>query len=226
MAKRRYGQYCALARALDAVGERWTLLVVRELLLGPRRYTDLLDSLPGIGTNLLADRLKELEQQGVVQRTKLPPPAPAAVYELTEYGRELEPAVVALTRWGSRELRKPRRGEHFRPAWLGLAMLAAFQPDAATGVTEKYEFRIGEEVLHACVGDGELEVRQGPSDDPDLTFICDERTLRKILSGRMTLTGAVAHDEARIAGARAALVRCAEVFGLTERSHEPSAAAS
>lgn len=226
MAKRRYGQYCALARALDTVGERWTLLIVRELLFGPRRYTDLLDALPGIGTNLLADRLKELEQHGVVRRTKLLPPAPAAVYELTEYGRELEPAVVALTRWGSRELSKPRRGEHFRPAWLGLAMLAAFQPRAAAGVNETYEFRIGNDVLHACVEDGELEVRQGSSHDPDLTFICEERTLRKILSGQLTLTDAVAREEARMAGSHSALVRCAEVFGLTERSLEPATATS
>ena len=226
MAKRSYGQYCALARALDTVGERWTLLVVRELMLGPKRYTDLLDALPGIGTNLLADRLKELEQQGVVARTKLPPPAPAAVYELTEYGRELEPAVVALTRWGSRELSRPRRGEQFRPAWLGLAMRAAFRPEAATGFNEDYEFQIGSEVLHACVKDGQLEVHRGPAQDPDLTFICDARTLRKILSGQLTLTDAVADDEARMAGARSALARCAEVFGLTERSPEPATAAA
>jgi DNA-binding HxlR family transcriptional regulator/putative sterol carrier protein len=224
MAKRRYGQYCALARALDIVGERWTLLVVRELLLGPKRYTDLLNALPGVGTNLLADRVKELEQQGVVKRTKLPPPAPAAVYELTEYGTELELAVVALTRWGSKELSRPRRGEHFRPAWLGLAMLAAFRPEAAAGVSETYEFRIGDEVLHARVEDGTLEARQGPSHDPDLTFITDAKTLRKILSGRLALTDAVAQDEAQIAGAHSALLRCAEVFGLTERPAEPAAA--
>jgi DNA-binding HxlR family transcriptional regulator len=224
MAKRRYGQFCALARALDTVGERWTLLVVRELLLGPKRYTDLIDALPGIGTNLLADRLKELEQRGVVKRTKLPPPAPAAVYELTEYGRDLEPAVVALTRWGSRELSSPRRGEHFRPAWLGIAMMAAFRPEAAAGVSETYEFRIGDEVLHARVEDGTLEVRQGPANEPDVTFISDAGTLRKILSARLTLTDAVAHDEAQIAGARAALARCEEVFGLTNRSREPAAA--
>src|SRR5918996_4677686 len=101
MGKRRYDQYCALARALDVVGERWTLLLVRELLLGPRRYTDLLGGLPGIGTNLLADRLRYLEQVGLVRRRVLPPPAGSTVYELTELGRELEPTVFALGRWGA-----------------------------------------------------------------------------------------------------------------------------
>jgi DNA-binding HxlR family transcriptional regulator len=225
MAKRRYGQYCALARALDTVGERWTLLIVRELLPGPRRYTDLLDALPGIGTNLLADRLKQLEQSGVVKRAKLPPPAPAAVYELTEYGRELQPALVALTRWGSKELRTPRRGEHFRPTWLGLAMLAAFQPEAAGGVNETYEFRVGLDVLHASVEDGTLEVRQGPSQDPDLIFTCNATVLRKILSRQLMLTDAVERGEAQIGGDHSALLRCAEVFGLTERPLEPATAA-
>jgi DNA-binding HxlR family transcriptional regulator len=223
MAKRQYGQYCALARALDLIGERWTLLIVRELLLGPKRYTDLLDALPGVGTNLLADRLKELERHGVIERTKLPPPAPATVYELTEYGVELEPAVVALTRWGSRQLSKPKRGEHFRPAWLGIAMLAAFRPEAAADVSETYELRIGGDVIHARVEDGALEVRQGPSHQPDVTFITDSRTVPKLLSGRLSLTDAVAQGEARMTGARSALVRCAEVFGLTGRSPEPSA---
>src|SRR5712691_3728539 len=98
--RRSYNQYCALARALDVVGERWTLLLVRELLLGPRRYKDLLDGLPGIGTNLLADRLKHLEDAGMIRRVVLPPPAGSAVYELTELGRRLEPAVFELGRWG------------------------------------------------------------------------------------------------------------------------------
>jgi DNA-binding HxlR family transcriptional regulator len=222
MAKRRYDQYCALARALDAVGERWTLLIVRELMLGPRRYTDLLDALPGIGTNLLADRLKELEHHGVLQRSRLPRPASAAVYELTAYGRELEPAVIELTRWGSRELRRPRRGEHFRPSWLGIAMRAAFRPGAAAGVKETYAFQIGEEMLHARVEDGTLEVRQGPSDEPDVTFTTDARTLRGILSGQLTLTDAVAQEKAQLSGDPSALARCDELFGLSERSLEPA----
>src|SRR5918994_1233190 len=131
MGKRRYDQYCALARALDVVGERWTLLLVRELLLGPKRYTDLLEGLPGIGTNLLAARLKELERNGVVERVRLAPPAASTVYELTEYGRRLEPAVIALTQWGGRRLGRPKQGEHFRPEWLATAMQASYRPAPA-----------------------------------------------------------------------------------------------
>jgi DNA-binding HxlR family transcriptional regulator len=213
MAKRRYDQFCALARALDTVGERWTLLIVRELLLGPQRYTDLLNALPGIGTNLLADRLRELEQNGVVGRTTLPPPAPATVYELTATGQELEPAVIALTRWGSRDLQRPRRGEHFRPAWLGLAMLAAFRPEAAIDISEVYEFRIDDEMLHARIDEGTIEVRRGAAAAPDLVFITDTRTLRKILSAQSTLTDAVAAGKARTEGDPSALRRCASLFG-------------
>src|SRR5918995_3325809 len=101
MGKRRYDQYCALARTLDVVGERWTLLLVRELLLGPRRYKDLLAGLPGIGTNLLAERLRHLEEFGLVRRRSLPPPAGSRVYELTELGRGLESVVMELGRWGA-----------------------------------------------------------------------------------------------------------------------------
>src|SRR3954465_14659960 len=100
MSKRSYNQHCAMARALDALGERWTLLVIRELLPGPKRYKDLLEGLPGIGTNLLAARLRDLEAAGAIQRRMLPPPAGAVVYELTDSGRELESVVLDLARWG------------------------------------------------------------------------------------------------------------------------------
>jgi DNA-binding HxlR family transcriptional regulator/putative sterol carrier protein len=217
MAKRTYDQYCALARALDVVGERWTLLVVRELILGPRRYTDLLDALPGIGTNLLAARLRELERQGVIERRRLPAPAGSAVYDLTARGRQLEPAVIALTRWGSGRLGRPRRGEHFQPAWLVIAMQAAFQPRAAAGVNETYEFRIDDEVLHVRVEDGSVEARQGPAHEPEVTFISDSRTMRGVMSGGLTLVDAVAQGRAEIDGDPSALTRCAEVFGPTDR---------
>jgi hypothetical protein len=193
-------------------------------MLGPRRYTDLLDALPGIGTNLLADRLKELEQSGVVQRNRLPRPAPAAVYELTEHGRKLESAVIELTRWGSGELRQPRRGEYFRPAWLGLAMRAAFRAEVAAGVRDTYAFQVGDEMLHARVKDGKVEVGQGLSDDPDVIFTSDARTLREVLSGQLTLVDAVARDRAQLAGDPSALARCDEVFGLSERSIESNPA--
>src|ERR671921_1724366 len=111
MSKRSYNQYCAVARALDIIGERWTLLIVRELLTGPKRFKDLLEGLPGIGTNLLATRLKDLEGNGILRRATLPPPAGSKVYELTGLGRELEQVVVALSQWGSKLLGSPRGDE-------------------------------------------------------------------------------------------------------------------
>lgn len=217
MAKRTYDQYCALARALDVIGERWTLLVVRELMLGPRRYTDLLDALPGIGTNLLAARLRELERNGVTERRRLSAPAASMVYELTARGRQLEPAVIALTRWGSGRLGRPRRGEHFRPAWLVIAMQAAFQPGAAADVRETYEFRIDDEVLQVRVEEGSVAASQGPGHKPDMTFTSDSLTLRAIMAGRLTFRDAVAQDRAEIEGDRSALSRCAKVFGPAGR---------
>src|SRR3954453_11339680 len=112
---RRYGQYCSLAYALDVVGERWTLLIVRDLLLGPKRFTDLLDGLPGIGRNLLAARLRHLEAEGVVRRSVLPPPAASRVYELTEDGIELGLALAPLSRWGAKRMGMRRDDELFRP---------------------------------------------------------------------------------------------------------------
>src|SRR5262245_56277931 len=214
MARRRYEQYCALARALDVIGERWTLLVIRELLLGPRRYTDLMDSLPGAGTNLLADRLKELERGGVISRRRLPPPAASTVYELTPAGRELEPVVLSLTRWGSARLGRPKRGEHFSPRWLALVLRASFRPQQADGLHEAYEFRIGDEVVHARVDDGAIDVCAGWAREPDLVFTTDAGTLQTVQSGALTLAGAVATGRARIDGDPRALARCEKAFGI------------
>jgi DNA-binding HxlR family transcriptional regulator len=134
MSKRSYNQYCAVARALDIVGERWTLLVVRELLTGPKRFKDLLEGLPGIGTNLLAARLKDLEGYGVVHRTTLPPPAGSKVYELTELGSSLELVVAALGRWGLEFLGAPDQEDDLRPVWAVVAVRSAVKQEAARGL--------------------------------------------------------------------------------------------
>ena len=134
MSKRSYNQYCAVARALDIVGERWTLLVVRELLTGPKRFKDLLEGLPGIGTNLLAARLKDLEGYGVVHRTTLPPPAGSKVYELTELGSSLELVVAALGRWGLEFLGAPDQEDDVRPVWAVVAVRSAVKQEAARGL--------------------------------------------------------------------------------------------
>src|SRR5437867_2883487 len=134
MAKRAYGQYCGLAHALELVGERWALLIVRDLLVGPKRFTDLRRGLPRIPTNVLATRLKELEQSSVVRRRVLPRPAGSVVYELTRYGQGLEETVLALGRWGTQTLGDPRPGDILTVDALIIALRALFRPEAALGV--------------------------------------------------------------------------------------------
>src|ERR671935_1813637 len=141
MTSRTYDQFCGVARALDLVGERWALLVVRDLILGPKRFTDLRRGLPGIGTNVLAARLKELERAGVVQRRILPPPAASAVYELTEYGRALEGPLLALGRWGAGSMGQREDGRSLRSEWLAVALKAFFRPEAAADVRADVELR-------------------------------------------------------------------------------------
>jgi DNA-binding HxlR family transcriptional regulator len=163
---KHYDQYCPIAHALDLVGERWSLLIVRELLKGPKRYTDLADSLPRIGTNILAARLRELEGCGLVAKRRLPPPTPAQVYELTPYGLGLRPVVRELAVWGLRSLGAPNEDDEFAPGWLKGALDVVFAPVAPTGT---FEFRIGDEV--ACLVDG--EARSGPVEQPDVVLETD-----------------------------------------------------
>lgn len=159
---KRYEQYCPIAHALDLVGDRWALLVVRELMHGPLRYTDLVDRLSGIGTNILAGRLRDLEAHGVVARRTLPPPAASKVYELTEYGRELRPAMRELALWGARSLGPPAAAEEeLFDGWLANAMDIVVAPVAPAG---RFEFRAGSEI--ASLVDG--EVVNGPIDHPDV----------------------------------------------------------
>jgi DNA-binding HxlR family transcriptional regulator len=158
---KRYEQYCPVAHALDLVGERWALLVVRELMHGPKRYTDLAESLPGIGTNILASRLRDLEACGLVAKRKLPPPAASRVYELTEYGLGLRPVMRELALWGARSLGPPSADDELFPGWLGNALETVLGPIAPPG---RFEFRVGEEV--ASLVDG--EVVPGLLDEPDV----------------------------------------------------------
>src|SRR5947199_3193009 len=122
MPEHRYQQYCALARTLDVAGDRWTLLIVRELTPGPRRYTDLLDGLPGVSRNLLAERLRALESDGIIARQELPPPAARQVYELTDDGCDLAAAMAPLIAWGARRIKERAATESFHPRWAAVAM--------------------------------------------------------------------------------------------------------
>src|SRR5918999_5649633 len=155
---RTYSQYCGVARALDLVGERWALLVIRELVLGPKRFTDLKEGLPGIGTNILAARLRELEEGGVVRRHRLLPPAASTVYELTEYGRELRPTLLALGRWGAMSMGEREPSQTLRSEWLAVALTAFFSPDAAADLDTSIELRLTDGTYRAKIDRGELEV--------------------------------------------------------------------
>jgi DNA-binding HxlR family transcriptional regulator len=161
--RKRYDQYCPIAHALDLVGDRWALLVIRELMHGEKRYTDLAANLSGIGTNVLAARLKELEAAGIVARRTLPPPAASRVYELTEYGQELRPAMRELALWGARSLGPPTEEDELFPGWLENALDVVLAPRAPSG---RFEFRVGEEI--ASLVDG--EARNGSIADPDVVI--------------------------------------------------------
>jgi DNA-binding HxlR family transcriptional regulator len=185
MAK-RYDQYCPMAHALDLVGDRWALLVVRELMHGPRRYTDLVEGLPGIGTNILAARLRDLEQADVVTRRTLPPPAASKVYELTDYGRELRPAMRELALWGARSLGPPTSDAGLFEGWVANALDIALAPLAPTG---RFEFRIGHEI--ASLVDG--EVLREAVDNPDVVIEGDAAGIYDMFVNRcldrVTVTG-------------------------------------
>ncbi len=168
MAK-RYDQYCAIAHALELVGERWSLLIVRELLTGPKRYTDLSGSLPRIGTNVLAARLKDLEAGGILTKRRLPPPTPAQVYELTPYGESLRPVMRELALWGIRSLGAPEDDDEFAPGWLQGALDTVFAPMAPDG---SFEFRVGDEV--ASLVDGAARV--GAAEQPDVVVESDRKS--------------------------------------------------
>lgn len=159
--RKRYEQYCPVAHALDLVGERWALLVVRELMHGPKRYTDLAEHLPGIGTNILASRLRDLEACGIVTKRMLPPPAASRVYELTEYGRGLRAAIRELALWGARSLGPPTADDELFGGWLENAVDTVLAPIAPPG---RFEFRVGDEV--ASLVDGEAQA--GGVEDPDV----------------------------------------------------------
>ncbi|MEU4762517.1 winged helix-turn-helix transcriptional regulator [Actinosynnema sp. NPDC023794] len=213
MDQRTYNQYCATARTLDLVGERWTLLLVRELLTGPKRFGDLQQSLRGLGTGLLAARLKHLEHEGLAHKVTLPAPARTPAYALTEAGLELGPAVLALARWGTRWAMGERRaGEAFHPGWAVLAMEAFFDAEAAAGVRAVYEFRVGDEVFHVRVDDGGVDAGHGPAGRPDAVVETDEDVFASLADGRSSLADKIASGAASASGDQEALRRLGTLF--------------
>lgn len=213
-----FDQYCPAAHALTLVGERWSLLVVRELLKGPKRYTDLLAGLPGIGTNILAARLRHLEQADVVRRRQLPPPAASSVYELTEYGADLDEALYALARWGARSLGPPGPDDKIYPDWGLNAFPALFNADAARGLTETYVIRVGADHFTVRLEDGRMHAEIGAAEAPDLDVAMDMETFHAVASGDLEPREALAQGRLRLDGDPATLARCFTVFSVAPRA--------
>jgi DNA-binding HxlR family transcriptional regulator len=215
MTNRSYNHYCGIAYALEVVGERWTLLIVRELIAGPRRFKDLMAGLPEISTNLLSERLKRLEQQGVIDRRALPPPAGSTVYELTPLGQALEPMLLELGKWGSQFVPPSPEGVHVLGVGsYALTLKTFFRPEEARGVDETYAFHVDGEILWVRIADGVLELRQGEARPADAAFATDMPTYLGLLQGQIDPGEAVAAGRLRIAGDPVALRRFLRICGI------------
>jgi DNA-binding HxlR family transcriptional regulator len=209
--KRTYGDGCAIAHGLDLVGERWALLLVRELLLGPKRFTDLKKGLPNASPNVISERLRELERAGVIERDKLPPPAGSHVYRLTGWGRELEDIVMSLGTWAARSPSLPSDAPVGADS-IALALRSRFDPDAAKGLRARYELRLGEDRFRVEISEGELELTRGAADHPNATIDTDPGTLAAVLWDGRPLA------EMTIEGDRAAVKRFVGLFPMPEVS--------
>jgi DNA-binding HxlR family transcriptional regulator/putative sterol carrier protein len=214
---RTYGDGCSIARALDLVGERWALLVVRELLLGPKRYTDLRSGLPNASPNVLSERLRELERAGIVRRRKLPPPAGSRVYELTEWGLELEQIVISLGRWAARSPTPPSDAPIVSADSIILALRGLFDASAARGLRAGYELRLGDDRFRIQVADDELEAARGDAQHADATIETDPGTLDAVLWKGRSLAEAQRSGQLTIEGDKAAVERFVRLFPIPER---------
>ena len=209
--RRDYGQFCALSRAVEAIGERWGLLIIRDLLVSPKTRAQLRDGLPRIPADVLGARLREFERDGIARSRELP--GGEIRYELTEYGQELEQITLALGRWGARLLNLPRPGEIITVDALITAMRAAFDIAAAAGVRASYEISLGDIVLHAIVDDGTLAVGSGPMPDADL-LLSTGGELKALMFGELDPREGIATGALRITGDPELLVRFTELFHI------------
>lgn len=213
VSKRTYGQFCGFARAVEIVGERWAMLVIRDLLVGPKRFGELQRGLPKIPTNILTARLKELEAAGIVQRRASSRPGGGVLYELTARGAELEAPVLALGRWGAKLLDAPRPDEVVTNDSMIMALRTTFQPQAASGVHASYELRMGPVVIHACIDDGKLTVAEGPLPDADLSIEAGP-ALKAVMANEIPPREALANKSVHVTGDPALFDRFAEIFRI------------
>jgi DNA-binding HxlR family transcriptional regulator len=207
---RSYDDPCGVARALDVVGDRWMLLVVRELLFGAKRFTDLVRGLPGMSQNVLSQRLRDLEESGLAQHRRLGPPVSARVYELTQRGAALEPVLIELGRWGSRVALNTTADLSVDA--LVLALKTTFEPARANGLDVRCELRFGDDVFRTEIAAGTFQAARGPSEHPDVVAEMDAATFRGLVFGGKPISAAVRSGQLRIEGDSAAFKRFAHCF--------------
>ena len=209
---RGYHQFCGLARALDLIGGRWALLIVRDLLTGPKRFSELQEGLPGVPTNVLTARLRELEEEGIVLRRAHERPGGGVVYDLTDFGRELERPILGLGFWGAKAMGPMHEGDHFSPDFLALALRGSFRLEHADGPARLYEFRVEDTSLRARVDAGKVVVPSDSTDEPDLVVEADADVLAGLLSGEMSLDAARKTGRLQLQGTKAEAARLLEMF--------------
>ncbi|HET6288421.1 MAG TPA: helix-turn-helix domain-containing protein [Amycolatopsis sp.] len=218
MTARTYGQFCGLARALEIIGERWSLLVIRDLVLGPKRFDELQHGLPKIPTSILSTRLNELERHGVVRRRVLPQLDAGVVYELTDYGNDLDQILLQLGLWGARSLTDPAADDLFTLDAAILSLYTTFQPDAARGIQCSFELHYGDQmIVHAVIDDGAVTAGEGPLAEPDLVIEPRGPVVLKLLNGELAAANALTCGAVAVKGDPAML----ELF--TRLFHIPSA---
>lgn len=209
---RGYGQFCGLARALDLIGGRWALLVVRDLLTGPKRFSELQEGLHGIPTNVLTSRLRELEEVEIVERRVQAHPGGGVAYALTEYGRELEEPVLRLGFWGARTMGSPCEGDYISTDSLALALRGSFRRQKARGAQRVYELRVDGKPLRILVMRGQVWAPASSTEEPDVVIDADAGAMPELLSGRLELDDAIASGRVRVDGDRAEVERFFEIF--------------
>jgi DNA-binding HxlR family transcriptional regulator len=218
---RTYGDGCGIAHALDLVGERWALLVIRELLLGPKRFKDLRAGLPSASTNVLSQRLRELEDAAIIRRRTLPPPAGSSVYELTEWGRELKPIVISLGTWAVRSPTFPE-GAPVGTDSVIIALGTFFDADAAGDLRAAYELRFGDDTFHAAIAGGEIELGRGPAEDPAAVIETDPDTFSAVVWKGRDLADTERAGGLAIEGDRHAVERLITLFPQPEPAASPA----
>ncbi|RZQ61142.1 winged helix-turn-helix transcriptional regulator [Amycolatopsis suaedae] len=222
MTARTYGQFCGLARAMEIIGERWSLLVIRDLVLGPKRFTDLQRGLPKIARSILSARLNELEEAGVVRRRVLPDLDAAVVYELTEYGSELDRILLQLGLWGARSLGEPAADDVFTPDAAILSLYTTFRPEAALGTALTVEIRHSAElIVHARIDNGAIKADRGPCADADLVIKPRGMAMLLLLNGGLSAAEALAGGHVGIEGPAQHLETFTRLFHIAAAPARP-----